>query len=53
LEESARLQSAGIKLILPVAFMAAPTEKFISAEHQRAFAVNADDTDIGTNHLSP
>jgi len=45
LEESARLHSAGIELILPVAFTAAPTEKFISAEHQRAFAVNADDAD--------
>jgi len=46
LEESARLQSAGIELILPTALTAAPTaEKFISAEHQRAFAADADDAD--------
>jgi len=45
LEESARLQSAGIELILPTALTAAPTERFISAEHPRAFAADADDAD--------
>jgi len=44
-EESARLQSAGIVLILPSSLTAAPTDKFISAEHQRAFAADADDAD--------
>ena len=45
IQETARLQSAGIELILPASFNAAPTEKFISAEHQRAFAADANDAD--------
>ena len=43
IQETARLQSAGIELILPVFFNTGPTEKFISSEHQRAFAANADE----------
>jgi len=45
LKESAKLQSAGIELILPTFLTAAPTDRFISAEHQRAFAADADDAD--------
>ena len=51
LEENARLQSAGIELILPVDFSAAPTDKFISAEHQRAFAADANDADTADTDL--
>lgn len=51
MEENARLQSAGIELILPVDFSAAPTDKFISAEHQRAFAADANDADTADTDL--
>ena len=51
MEEAARLQSAGIELILPAAFSATPKDKFILAEHQRAFAADANDADTADTDL--